>query len=88
MTAMPVRTCVGCREADAKSLLLRVVRAGDGTLELASSAAVSGRSAYVHPAKGCIEVATRKGTLARALRTGIDPDELGRLRATLSRGAL
>lgn len=88
MTTKPARTCIGCREVDDKVRLLRLVRAGDGSVELDGSAAVSGRGAYVHPAKGCIEVATRKGALARALRTGIGPDELGRLRNTMSRGAL
>jgi hypothetical protein len=37
----------------------------------------------VHAAVGCIETATRRGALVRALRTGIGPDELGRLRDDL-----
>jgi len=88
MTTKPVRTCIGCREVDDKARLLRLVLVGDARVEIDASAAASGRGAYVHSAKGCIEVATRKGALSRALRTGIGPDELGRLRDTMSRGAL
>ena len=89
MTTKPVRTCVGCREVDDKARLFRLVRMGGAGVEIDASSAASGRGAYVHPGKGCIEAATGKGAaLARALRTGIGPDELGRLRDTMSRGAL
>jgi predicted RNA-binding protein YlxR (DUF448 family) len=88
MTGRPERTCVGCREVGGKSKLLRVRRPANGEVAFDVSGTGPGRGAYVHPTRGCIESATRKGALAKALRTGIGPDELGRLRDTMSRGAL
>jgi uncharacterized protein len=88
MTGSPERTCIGCRMVDDKARLLRVVRVSDGGVNLDLRAGAGGRGAYVHPAPSCVEAATRKGALARALRTGIGPDELGRLRNAMSRGAL
>ena len=59
MTKGPERTCIGCRAADGKARLLRVVNVGDGKVQLDASAAMAGRGAYVHPVKGCIQAATR-----------------------------
>lgn len=83
----PTRTCVGCRVAGPKSALVRLVRADDGVaLDLTGRA--PGRGAYVHRDRACVEAATGKGALARALRTGLGPDELGRLRKAIETGAL
>jgi predicted RNA-binding protein YlxR (DUF448 family) len=87
MTGPPERTCVGCREVGDKSLLLRVRRSPDGEIAFDPSGTAPGRGAYVHPTAGCIEAAIRKGALAKALRTGIGPDELGRLGDTMRQGA-
>ncbi|MEP7059843.1 MAG: YlxR family protein [Actinomycetota bacterium] len=84
----PERTCVGCRGAGGKADLLRVVRSAAGGVDLDVGATAAGRGAYVHPVEGCIEAATRKGVLAKALRTRIDQDELGRLRIMMSQGVL
>ena len=79
---MPTRTCVGCRRAADRSQLLRLVRAPDGaTVDRSGSA--SGRGAYVHPQVACVREAVRGGTLARALRTGLGPEELSRLQTEI-----
>jgi predicted RNA-binding protein YlxR (DUF448 family) len=88
MNAEPERTCIGCRGTAGKAHLLRMVRRASGDVGLDVSGAAPGRGAYVHPDPGCVEAATRKGVLAKALRTGIGADELGRLRITMSQGAL
>ncbi|MEA2551455.1 MAG: uncharacterized protein QOE25_1224 [Actinomycetota bacterium] len=88
MTSQPERMCVGCRSRDGKARLVRLVRGAAGEIGLDASGTTPGRGAYVHPRHGCVEAATRKGVLAKALRTGIGPDELGRLRITMSQGAL
>ena len=84
----PTRTCVGCREASSKDGLLRIVRSADAGVELDPDGTAPGRGAYVHRRSGCLEAAGAEGVLARALRTGLRPDELGRLRDQMRTGAL
>ena len=79
MDRRPVRTCVGCRSRAAKSELLRIGRTSDGGVAPDEPARTPGRGAYVHRDAGCVRLATRKGALARALRTGLDQEELARL---------
>jgi uncharacterized protein len=88
MTSGPERMCIGCRRADGKANLVRVVRRTAGQIGPDPSGTAPGRGAYVHPDRRCVEAATRKGVLAKALRTSIEPDELGRLRITMDQGAL
>jgi predicted RNA-binding protein YlxR (DUF448 family) len=67
---IPQRTCVGCRETQAKRGLIRVVRGPDG-IEIDPSGKAPGRGAYVHEQRSCWEKALA-GSLARALRTELD----------------
>ena len=63
----PVRTCLGCRKRDDKSLLVRVVvRKGEAVADV--SATAPGRGAWVHPTTRCIETAIVRKAIARALR--------------------
>jgi predicted RNA-binding protein YlxR (DUF448 family) len=66
----PVRTCLGCRERDAASSLLRVV-ARDGEAVADPSATLSGRGAWVHPTLHCVDTAIARKAFGRALRTEI-----------------
>lgn len=75
----PERTCVGCRGRAPKRELLRVVRAADGGTRMDPTGSAPGRGAYVHREAGCVRVALTRGTLARALRTGLGPEEAARL---------
>lgn len=81
----PERTCVGCRHKAAKCDLLRVVRAPDGVVRLDPGAKAPGRGAYVHRDVACAKVAIERGALARALRTGLNPDGAARLRTDIER---
>ncbi|HEY0718055.1 MAG TPA: YlxR family protein [Streptosporangiaceae bacterium] len=65
--ALPVRTCVGCRQRAAKSCLLRLVVAGD-VIVPDPEASLPGRGAYLHPSGACLELAQRRRALVRALR--------------------
>jgi uncharacterized protein len=75
----PERSCVGCRKRAPKAALLRVARTPGG-VRADPTATAPGRAAYVHRDPDCVAAALRKGTLARALRTGLSRGELARLR--------
>jgi predicted RNA-binding protein YlxR (DUF448 family) len=83
--AAPERTCVGCRGKAPKAALIRLVRGLDGRVEIDERAVAPGRGAYLHRDRSCVEAALRKGALARAMRTGVGPEEVGRLGAFLER---
>jgi len=63
----PVRTCLGCRQRDIRSSLVRVV-AHDGEVVVDQSATLPGRGAWVHPTSECITTAIQRKALGRALR--------------------
>lgn len=85
MGAAPERTCVGCRGKAPKVALLRLVRDPGGRVVVDERAVASGRGAYVHRDPTCVDRALRTGAFARALRTGVGPEEVGRLRTLLER---
>lgn len=69
-TPHSARTCVGCRKADERDALLRLVLAGDPPALLPDvGRRASGRGVSVHPRRACIESAVRSGALRRGLRT-------------------
>jgi uncharacterized protein len=80
----PIRTCVGCRERGSKSTLVRLVASAEG-LEIDRSGTAPGRGAHVHPSPSCVAAAGQPGVLGRALRTGLDGDEVGRVMDEIER---
>ncbi|WP_285704391.1 YlxR family protein [Microtetraspora sp. NBRC 16547] len=66
---VPLRTCVGCRVRTVKSELLRLVVVED-VIVPDLRGRLSGRGASLHPALGCLELATRRRAFSRAFRTG------------------
>jgi uncharacterized protein len=80
----PVRTCVGCRARARKATLVRIVAAPGGP-RLDPSGTAPGRGAYVHRDPACLSAAGREGVLARALRTGLGGEEVGRLMLEIER---
>ncbi|TKR21950.1 YlxR family protein [Cellulomonas hominis] len=68
----PVRTCVGCRNAGPRSVLLRVVAAttdaGDPAVVVDVRRALPGRGAWLHPDPHCLELAESRRAFPRALR--------------------
>ncbi|HET6212130.1 MAG TPA: YlxR family protein [Micromonosporaceae bacterium] len=74
--AIPVRTCVGCRERAPASELLRVVAVEQGSDRFSlmpdPTRRQSGRGAHVHPDPACLGKAERRRAFGRALRiTGV-----------------
>lgn len=76
---VPQRTCVGCREIKEKRGLTRVVRGPEG-VAIDPSGKAAGRGAYVHDQRSCWDRAL-KGSLSKALRTGLTDKELEQLSA-------
>ena len=67
----PVRTCVGCRHRDDRSVLLRVVAAEvDGVWSVVPDPDHRriGRGASLHPTPACLDLAERRRAFPRALR--------------------
>ena len=70
-----VRTCVGCRQREERKTLLRiVVRQGELTID--EKAVFSGRGAWIHQNKQCLNLAIDRGAFARALRTQVSGSQL------------
>ncbi len=70
----PVRTCVACRQEAGKRTLVRVVRDASGGATVDATGRASGRGAYLHRDRSCLEIARKKKALDRALRTVVSPD--------------
>lgn len=79
----PMRTCIGCRHTDSRSVLLRVVvGAGDGGQAIVlpdPAKRVPGRGAWLHPTDACYEMALRRRAFGRALRIA-EPADATRVR--------
>lgn len=77
---VPQRTCVVCRETDAKRALTRIVRTGEGAIEVDLTGRKNGRGAYLCDKAGCWEKAVTTSILAKALRTTPSEESLRHLR--------
>jgi predicted RNA-binding protein YlxR (DUF448 family) len=82
---LPQRTCIACRETEAKRALVRVVRAPDGRVALDATGKANGRGAYVHETRACWDEALKKDRLGRALNVTVPAEDLEQLRAHASR---
>ncbi|CAN5669491.1 hypothetical protein BH24CHL1_BH24CHL1_13160 [soil metagenome] len=71
---VPQRTCVACRQKDAKRGYVRVVRTPEGRVEIDPTGKANGRGAYLCPRRGCWQRALEIGALGRALNVEIDPE--------------
>jgi uncharacterized protein len=68
------RTCMGCRGEAGKRALIRVVRRAGGGAAVDVTGHATGRGAYLHDDPSCIELARKRRSLDRALRTAIQPE--------------
>ena len=72
---VPQRTCVACRQTNAKRQLVRVVRAPDGSVTIDPSGRRSGRGAYLCSTSECWDAGLKRGVLSRALKIETIPQE-------------
>lgn len=78
---VPERTCVACRQQQAKRALVRAVRTGEGRVVVDPTGKLAGRGAYVCHQARCWQAALRKDGLARALKTTISAADRAALEA-------
>jgi predicted RNA-binding protein YlxR (DUF448 family) len=71
---VPQRTCVACRQTNAKRQLVRVVRAPDGSVTIDPSGKRSGRGAYLCDQHECWYAGLTRGVLPRALKLESIPE--------------
>lgn len=82
---IPQRTCIGCRQVNAKRSMTRIVRTpGNGGVRLDSTGKLSGRGAYLHEDPACWEAAMKGNRLTQALKTQLSPVEQEMLAAHMS----
>lgn len=77
--ARPQRTCLGCRQVQDRSRLVRYVRAPDGTVLVDYREKLPGRGAYTCLNSECIRQAVSRRQFDRAFRCAclpVAPDEL------------
>ena len=71
---IPLRTCVVCREKDAKRSFVRIVRTPEGELAIDPTGKRNGRGAYLCRRFSCWQLAAEGNALDRALRTTVPPE--------------
>ncbi len=79
---IPLRTCIACRNVQAKRELMRVVRTPEGQVVADPSGKKNGRGTYIHKTRECFEQVTgAPGKLQHALHleTPIAPADLAAL---------
>lgn len=78
----PQRTCVVCRDKDAKRQLTRVVRAETGVV-IDPSGKLNGRGAYLCEKTSCWERAVNTDILSKALRVTLTAEDRQRLQQAI-----
>ena len=73
---VPQRTCVICRETDAKRALTRLVRTEEGQIEVDPTGRKNGRGAYLCDKQACWQRAVTTPVLGKALKTTPTPESL------------
>lgn len=71
MKKIPMRRCVATMVQVPKKELLRIVRSPEGIVKVDLSGKANGRGAYLAKTKEALELAMKKGALARALECEI-----------------
>lgn len=77
---VPLRTCVVCREKEAKRAFVRIVRTADAGVRIDPTGKMNGRGAYLCTKRACWEKAAGGTALDRALKIDIDSDVRSELR--------
>ena len=76
---IPQRTCVVCRETDAKRSLTRLVRTANEGVQIDPTGKRNGRGAYLCDQPACWDRAVQSDVLEKALRTTLTTEDRQRL---------
>lgn len=71
---VPLRTCIACRQGEAKRKLVRIVRTPGGEVRVDSTGKLSGRGAYLCPNRSCWDLALKKRIIEHALHAALTPE--------------
>lgn len=83
---IPQRTCIVCRQSDAKRALIRLVRDTTGRVAIDPTGKRPGRGAYLCHDPACWAAAIKRRALERALRVDeLDPTDCNALVAYAQR---
>ena len=66
------RMCAGCMERKHKSELIRIVRAIDGEIKHDLTYKIDGRGIYICKNQKCLDIAMRKKSIKRSLKSDVD----------------
>jgi uncharacterized protein len=69
---VPQRTCVACREKEAKRAFVRIVRTPEKLVEIDQTGKKNGRGAYLCTRRSCWDKAVTGNVLDRALNVTLD----------------
>ena len=83
MKKIPMRRCVATQAQLPKKELLRIVRTPEGTVKIDLTGKANGRGAYLAKTVEAIEVAQKRGALARALECEIPASLYDEIRSLL-----
>jgi uncharacterized protein len=76
---VPVRTCVSCREKDAKREFVRIVRTPEHAVVIDLTGKQNGRGAYLCRRRSCWDKAATGSVLERALQVTLDEETRSQL---------
>lgn len=77
---VPQRTCIACRQKEAKRAYVRLVRTAEGRAEVDPTGKRNGRGAYLCPRRSCWSRAIDGRAIDHALKTQIDDENRAELR--------
>ncbi len=83
MKKIPMRRCVATQAQLPKKELLRIVRTPEGTVKIDLTGKANGRGAYLAKTVEAVEVAQKRGALARALECEIPASLYDEIRSLL-----
>ena len=72
---VPQRTCIGCRSSSAKREFVRIVRTGEGRVEVDPTGKKAGRGAYLCRQRSCWDTALKRDAVSRALKVTLAPGD-------------
>lgn len=72
---IPMRQCTGCNERRQKKDLIRIIRTPEDEIVVDFTGKKNGRGAYICNSTECLQLAKKKKSLERSLKTTI-PEEV------------